>query len=169
MNRMMQRLMIGGVALALATAGFAQGGRGPGWCRQMGGCPRGWNCPNPAGGGGWWTRLNPTDPKQKAFVEEIGKLHNQIRDAQFALRALEAAKADTATIEARKTELNTLRNQLCELQNNNMDLKQQIMQSAPRGRGFGRGWGRGGWCWADCPVNCGVPACGICPNCPYTK
>ena len=30
--------------------------------------------------------MNPTDPKQKAFVEEVGKLHNQIRDGQFALR-----------------------------------------------------------------------------------
>lgn len=169
MNRMMQTLMIGGVALALATSSFAQGGRGPGWCRQQGGCPRGWACPNPAGGGGWWTRVNPTDPKQKAFVEEVGKLHNQIREAQLELRTLETAKADTATIEAKKTELNALRNQLCELQNKNLELKQQIMQSAPAGRGSGRGWCRGGCCWMGCPVNCGVPACGICPNCPYTK
>jgi len=55
------------------------------------------------------------------------------------------------------------------LQNKNLELKQQIMQSAPAGRGPGRGWCRGGCCWMDCPMNCGVPACGICPNCPYTK
>jgi len=133
-------LAIGALLLALTlTFGFAQGrgaGKGKGWGAQGKPCPYGLTQPNP-NSGGWWTRVSPTDPKQKAFVEDVARLHTQIREKQFALRELEAAKASPETIKARQAEIDSLRAKLHDLQSSNRTLKQMMQNGRGRGRGQG--------------------------------
>jgi hypothetical protein len=162
MKRTWQILMMVGLVLALtAASGLAQG---RGWCGQG----RGWGC---QGGGGrgagcWLTRVTPTDPKEKAFVEQVSKLQTEIRDEQAALATLQKSGASSTALDAQKSVLENLHTQFRELMTKNSELQQQIVK-----RYGGPGWcgGRGPGCWANCPLGAAAPACGVCPNCPWTK
>jgi len=162
MKRTWQILMMGGLVLALtAASGFAQGrgrgGQGRGWCGQGAGL----------GGDCWLTRVTPTDPKEKAFVEQVTKLQTEIRDEQTALTTLQKSGASSTALDAQKGILENLRAQFRELMAKNSELQQQITKRC----GGGPGWcgGRGPGCWANCPLGTAAPACGLCPNCPWTK
>jgi hypothetical protein len=163
MKRMIQVVTVSCVLLALTTVtAFAQcgwrGGRGPGWCRA-----------NADAGGCWLTRVNTTDPKEKAFVEQLAKLQSQVRAEQTALRVLQSTSADAKTVEAQQAVLDTVRGELQKFLAGNRDLHQQMVKQY--GGGGGPGWGGCRWaCVADCPVNCPLaPGCGVCPQCPWTK
>ncbi len=128
-------------AALMTTPLLAQGwGRGRGYGARGLPCPYGYTQPNP-NAGGWWTRVNPTDPQQKQFVEQVRALHEQIRQKQWELVQMQTNKADAGAIEAKQAEINALREQLHQLQVSNLDLKQQMMQQNGGGRGFG------GWRW----------------------
>ena len=164
MKRVLQMLMVSGLLVALSSASFAQGrGRGPGGCRQGWNCPLGLNQTNVTAGC-YWLRVNPTDPKQKAFVQEAASLHKQMCAEQIALRALETGSADSKLIEAKKLSLETLRAQFDTLMTNNRELQQQIVQQY----GAGSCGGRGAGCLVNCPSGVSAPGCGICPRCPLT-
>jgi len=153
-----------GLLLALAAApAFAQcgwrGGRGPGWC---GG--------NANAGGCCMTRVTPTDPKQKAFMDPLAKLQGHVRAEQIALRTLQNSSADAKTIEAQQAVLDTVRGELQKFLNENRDLHQQMVKQYGCGAGTGLGCGCCRACVAGCPVNCPLaPGCGVCPQCPWTK
>jgi hypothetical protein len=158
----MKILMMGGLVLALtAASGFAQG---RGWC----GMGRGWCCPGGGQGAGCWlTRVTPADAKEKAFVEQTTKLQTEIRDEQMALATLQKGGASSTAVDEQKTVLENLRAQFRELMTKNSELQQQIAKRT----GAGPGWrgGRGSGCWANCPLGVTAPACGVCPNCPWTR
>lgn len=129
------------VAALVMSPAFAQGrgaGRGNAYGAKGQPCPYGYTQPNP-NAGGWWTRVNPTDPQQKQFVEQVKALHEQIRQKQWELAQMQANKADAKAIEAKQAEISALREQLHQLQVSNRELKQSIMQQNRGGRGFGGG------------------------------
>ena len=157
MKRVWQILTIGGLLLALTSAsGLAQGrgwcGQGRGWCGQGAGC--------------WLTRVTPTDPQQKAFVEQVGKLQTEIIEEQAVLRALQTGGADIAAVGAQQAVVEKLRTQFRELMTKNGELVKQIAQQYG-----GPGWcgGRGAGCCAACPTGANGPACGSCPGCPWAR
>ena len=157
MKRVWQILTIGGLLLALtAASGLAQGrgwcGQGRGWCGQGAGC--------------WLTRVTPTDPQQKAFVEQVGKLQTEIVEEQMALRVLQKNNAGTEAITAQQAVVDQVRTQFRELMTKNSALVQQMAQQYD-----GRGWcgGRGMGCCVACPAATDGPACGFCPGCPWAR
>lgn len=124
------------VAALVVSPLLAQGrraGRGNAYGARGLPCPYGYTQPNP-NAGGWWTRVNPTDPQQKAFVEQVKALHDQIRQKQFELAQLLANKADKTAIEAKQAEINALREQLHQLQYSNREMKQSLMWQYRGGR-----------------------------------
>lgn len=162
MKRTWQILTMGSLVLVLtAASSFAQGrgwcGQGRGWCGQGGG----------PGAGCWLTCVTPTDPKEKAFVEQVTKLQSEIRDEQMALATLQKSGASSTALDAQKAVLEKLRVQFRELMTQNKELQQQIIKRC----GGGAGWcgGRGPGCWANCPLGTAAPACGVCPSCPWMK
>ncbi len=162
MKRTWQILMMGSLVLALtAASGFAQGrggcGQGRGWCGQGGG----------RGAGCLLTRVTPTDPKEKAFVEQVSKLQTEIRDEQAALATLQKSGASSTALDAQKGVLENLHTQFREVMTKNSELHQQMVKRYGGGPGWGGGRGQG--CWANCPLGMTAPACGVCPNCPWTK
>ncbi|GIV15766.1 MAG: hypothetical protein KatS3mg022_1201 [Armatimonadota bacterium] len=129
------------VAALVVSPVFAQGrgaGRGNAYGAKGLPCPYGYTQPNP-NAGGWWTRVTPTDPQQKQFVEQVKALHEQIRQKQWELVQMQANKADASAIEAKQAEINALREQLHQLQISNRDLKRDIMQQGRRDGGNGQG------------------------------
>lgn len=128
------------VAALLISHTWAQGrgvGRGNAYGAKGQPCPYGLTQPNP-NAGGWWTRVDPTDPQQKQFVEQVRALHEQIRQKQWELAQMQANKVDTKAIEAKQAEVNALREQLHQLQVSNRELRQSILQQN-RGGGNGQG------------------------------
>lgn len=97
------------------------------------------------GRGGWWTRVTPTTPQQKAYVEQARKLQDRIWQAQAELWKLrETEKPSPAAIAAREREISRLRDQLCELNIKNRALRQEMVgPNTPLGARMGAG--RGGW------------------------
>ncbi|MGQ9523226.1 MAG: hypothetical protein ACUVTZ_00160 [Armatimonadota bacterium] len=81
------------------------------------------------GYGGWWKRVTPTTPEEKAFVERITALHNE-------LRQLVVNNAPADRIAAKRTEI-------CNLVLQNAPLVQKLAPSAGRGWGRGRRFGMG--------------------------
>lgn len=83
------------------------------------------------GPGGWWTRVTPTTPEEKAFLDQLTKLHTE-------LRQLVITGAPAEQIIAKRTEIYNLMQQ-------NAPLVQKLAPraGAGRGRGFGMGFGRG--------------------------
>lgn len=130
-------LTVSAVVAALVVSPLLAQGRGAGRGNAYGArglpCPYGYTQPNP-NAGGWWTRVNPTDPQQKAFVEQVKALHDQIRQKQFELAQLLANKADKTAIEAKQAEINALREQLHQLQYSNREMKQSLMWQYRGGR-----------------------------------
>jgi len=115
------------------------------------------------GAGGWWNRVTPQTPQQKAFVDQVSALHNRIQAVNQELRALTAQNAPAAQIQAKQQEVATLRSQVQQLTTANQALLQQMGVPAgsgvcdgsgpkggqngqgmgPRGGGMGRGMGQG--------------------------
>lgn len=130
-------LTVSAVVAALVVSPLLAQGRGAGRGNAYGArglpCPYGYTQPNP-NAGGWWTRVNPTDPQQKAFVEQVKALHDQIRQKQFELAQLLANKADKTAIEAKQAEIDALREQLHQLQYSNREMKQSLMWQYRGGR-----------------------------------
>jgi len=83
------------------------------------------------GYGGWWTRVTPTTPEEKAFVEKITALHNE-------LRQLVISNAPAQQIAAKRAEIH-------DLMLKNSQLVQALLSKAGVGLGRGYGLGPGGW------------------------
>jgi hypothetical protein len=125
------------VALILALSislVYAQG-RGAGFGRLGEPCPYGYTQPNPSAGG-WWTRVQPTTPEQKAFLDKVADLHKQIHEKQFEAARLRATNGDRKKIEALENDAARLRGDLHETMYRNRELRQQM---GPAGTGYGRG------------------------------
>lgn len=120
-------------------------GRGAGFGKMGMPCPFGYTQPNP-NAGGWWTRVKPVTKEQKAFIDEVAKLHNQIRERQWELNRLRASNGDPKKIASLEKELNDLRTRLHDVMINNQALMRQM-----GGPQFGRGY---------CDPS-------LCQNCPY--
>ncbi len=154
------------VAALVVSPVWAQGrgaGRGNGYGAKGLPCPYGYTQPNP-NAGGWWTRVSPSDPQQKQFVEQVNALHAQIRQKQFELAQMQANNADASAIQAKQAEINALREQLHQLQYSNRDLKQGIMQTNRRGNGYGNGAGNGNGIRQRLQKRDGTG-----PNCPFVN
>lgn len=130
------------VALSPVLSQGRGGGRGNAYGAKGQPCPYGYMQPNP-NAGGWWTRVDPTNPQQKQFVEQVMRLHEEIRQKQFELAQLQKAKADQAAIDAKQAEIQALRSQLHQLQSSNRELKQGMMQQNRGGMRYGTGNGQG--------------------------
>ncbi|MGC8835304.1 MAG: hypothetical protein ACP5R4_14750, partial [Armatimonadota bacterium] len=83
------------------------------------------------GYGGWWTRVTPSTPEEKAFIERITALHNE-------LRQLVINNAPAQQIAAKRAEIHNLMVK-------NSQLVQALLSKAGIGIGFGYGIGPGGW------------------------
>jgi len=83
------------------------------------------------GYGGWWTRVTPTTPEEKGFVERITALHNE-------LRQLVVSNAPAEQIAAKRAEIH-------DLMLKNSQLVQALMSRAGAGFGRGHGLAPGGW------------------------
>jgi Spy/CpxP family protein refolding chaperone len=152
------------LAAMVINPAFAQGrgaGRGNAYGAKGQPCPYGYTQPNP-NAGGWWTRVNPTEPQEKQFVEQVKALHDQIRQKQFELTQMQANKADAKAIEAKQAEINALREQLHQLQVSNRELHQKMMQQNRGGSGYG-GAGNGYGNRARAQMR------GTNPNCPFVN
>ena len=131
-------------------------------------CPYGYAQPNP-NAGGWWTRVNPTTPEQKAFVDKVTQLHNQIRDKNFQAAALRASNGDPKQIAALEKDVENLQTELHDYMYKNWNIRQQL---GPGGRGATMGPGRYGWQRMG-GANYNTRACPCvsdptwCENCPY--
>jgi len=135
-------LIAAGAVLVLAfsmTLVWAQG-RGAGYGRIGQPCPYGYTQPNP-NAGGWWTRVQPATPEQKAFVDEASRLHNRIREKQLEMARLRAAGGSEAKIAATQKDVDKLREKLYNVMIKNRELRQQ-MGPARQGTGFGSRWSR---------------------------
>ena len=139
------------VILLSVTLVHAQG-RGPGFgrCGQV--CPKG-NIQQTMNSGGWWTKVQPTTPDQKAFVDHVTAFHNQVRDRQTALTQLRAAKGDARKIAQLENEITALRTQFQEFMLKNHQVRQQL------------GVAGCGVCCADCPMAGQCPGAN-CQGCP---
>ncbi len=144
---------IGTLALGLVfTAVMAAQGPGRGLGARAGQqglpCPYGYEQP----GGlqtGWWTRVQPTTPEQKSFVETVAGLHEQIRLKKLETARLRAANAPDADVAKAESEARGLQTQLQDFMYQNRTTRQQLggagMGNGVRGRGAGAGAGYGGW------------------------
>jgi len=135
------------LVLALSiTLVWAQG-RGAGYGRIGQPCPYGYTQPNP-NAGRWWTRVKPTTPEQKAFVDEVSRLHKQIREKQFEMAQLRASGGAEAKIAAIQKDVDKLREKLYNVMIENRELRQQMGPAGP-GTAFGTPWtrqmGPGAW------------------------
>ncbi len=119
-------------------------------------CPNGYTQPNP-NAGGWWTQVQPTTPEQKAFVEKVGSLHNQIREKQMTLAQIRNGNGDPKGIANLESDISALRTELYDFMSNNQQIRQQLggagqgfqygacrMQTGATGPGQGMRAGRGG-------------------------
>lgn len=159
----------GGPGPGICPCGGAGFGPGAGYGRSGMPCPFGYTQPNP-NAGGWWTRVKPTTKEQKAFVDEVTSLHEQIRQRQFELNNLRISKGDPKRIASLENELADLRTRLHDVMVKNRTLMTQMGVSSSAGA----------YCdparCADCPYKdtcpCytqGVCPCPDCPWCPCPK
>lgn len=143
-------------------------GQGAGYVRMGLPCPYG-NVPQGPNAGGWWTRVNPTTPEQKAFVDKVTQLHNQIREKNFQAAALRASNGDPKQIAALEKDVQNLQTELHDYMYKNWNIRQQL---GPGGRGATMGPGRQGWQRMG-GANYNNRACPCisdptwCENCPY--
>jgi len=159
----------GVLAMALLAGALPGQGRGMGWGRGQGmgmgrGAGAGWcmGLGPGAGAGGWWTRVTPQTPEQRAFVDQVARLHNEIRAANLAALALQAQDASQDRLAPKLQEVAALRARLAKISRSNSALLQQMgvpagygicdgtgprpgcpMAGFGRGRGMGGGMGRG--------------------------
>lgn len=115
------------------------------------------------GAGGWWNRVAPTTPDEKAYVREAGDLRAQIWQKVAELQALQAQpKPPVAAAQAKQAEMRGLRSKLVALNVKNRALIQQMALRARQDLGAAPGGcplGGPGVC--SCPCN-GVPG-SACP------
>lgn len=136
------------------------GGFGPGPGR--GACLRSGYGPG-AGAGGWWLRVNPQTPEQKALVAQVTELHNALRAANAELWAMQARKASGKEIAAQQQKIASLRAELQAVTQKNEALIRAMGIPAPYGvcDGTGPKGPRGGRGMG--PRNGTGPN----PNCPF--
>jgi|GEM_PF-1369435 hypothetical protein len=153
-------------------------GMGPGMYGRQGG-----------GFGGWWNKVNPQTPEQKALVSKVTDLHNRIRTANQELYILRTQNASADKINQKLNQINALRTELQAVTTSNQGLLQQM--GLPLGFGVCNGQGPGarlgcpfaaygagtvpnGNC-ALCPnpgancATCPFYLNGTCPGCAYAK
>ncbi|MCC6727869.1 MAG: hypothetical protein IT208_00855 [Chthonomonadales bacterium] len=143
-----------GLTLTVGSVAGAQGrgrGMGYGMGRGMGyGMGRGMGAGPGAGvrmgGGGWWARVTPTTPEQKALVDQVAALHTDIRAANLEVAKLRATSGPAARIAERERVLVGLREQLRDVTTRNATLMRQM--GVPAGYGICDGTGPK----ADCPL-----------------
>lgn len=116
-----------------------------------------------AGQGGWWNRVNPTDPAAKALVTRIRALHQELRDLRLQLAKAapgsEAAAGLQARIEAKVAEVQAAHTEAWKLGDKlGFTPGLGMGPGAGRGMGAGRAMGRG--------MGFGRGA-GLNPNCPF--
>ncbi len=149
------------IILALAaTFAFAYGpGRGP---KMTGAGPAG--CPHmgygPAGAGAWWMTAQPKTAEEKAFLDKVRGLHNEIRLRQLEIAKLRTQKGTEKQIANIEKEITDLRARLHETLWNNRELATRL--------GAGRAVGAGPYCCGAWCKGC-LGACDQCPckdNCP---
>lgn len=145
------------VAIGLTMSVFAvQGGNG-GTCgmraaRMGGSCPMknaqaagtqqgkmGNSCPmgkvQPGGEQkGWWNTVKPTTPEQKAFVNKVKALHEDIRAQKLQIAKLEQSNANKESVQKAQKELKATQSKLQKLMQDNKELRQQ-MNVAGNGKG----------------------------------
>ena len=115
-------------------------GAGMGFGRGMGmgiglGAGMGW--------GGWWTRVTPQTDAEKAFVQRITELHQQVRTTQLSLRTMIASNADPKAIADQQAKIASTCSQIQKLMADNAALLQRLAGTATAGPGWGMGFGRG--------------------------
>ena len=141
---------------------------GAGYGRLGWPCPYGYTQPNP-NAGGWWTRVNPTTPEQKAFVDKVTDLHNQIRQKNFELAQLRATNGDPNKIAVLEKDIENLRSELHDYLTKNIQIRQQLGRGGWAGSAGNRGW-RGGRNYANnpqVPYQCCINNPDRCQDCPY--
>ena len=157
------------LALAVSVALVCAQGRRAGYGRIGQPCPYAIARPNPDAGGRW-TKVQPTTPEQKAFVEKVTRLHKQIREKRLDLANLRATKGDKNRIAALEKDLQRLRAQLHETMYKNRQLRQQMGMAGHKSRMGVRGQGAcicatGCPCRSCCPGHCRCDS-GKCVKCP---
>jgi hypothetical protein len=122
-------------------------GRGAGVCQGLG--------PG-AGAGGWWNWVTPKTDAQKAFVNEVTRLHADIRAKNLEIYTLRAQNASQSEISKKQAEVTALQARLAQVTQANQTLLRELGVPAgygvcdgtgPKGNGLGygrgAGWGRG--------------------------
>ena len=169
---MKRRIVIAVVAVAIlalvGTLVYAQGrGPGPGCCGMMKQAGQG---PGPMAGqgagacpmmgAGKMANTQPLTEAQKAFVEKVRGLHDQIRTRQAEINTLRARNGNREQIAGLEKEVQGLRTELHDVMVKNRELRMQI------------GSGMGPCCqkMANCPMykegKCPGPNAACCANCP---
>ncbi len=126
------------LALAVPRAlaqGRGMGRRGQGACRAGGG---------PGAGiqnGGWWNRVTPQTPEQKAVVDHVSDLHNRIRAANIDVVRLKTAGAAAAKVAEAEKKVAALRADLQAYSQANASVISSL--GLPAGVGICDGTGRG--------------------------
>jgi hypothetical protein len=100
--------------------------------------------PGAGAGAGWWSRVDPQTDAERAYVAEVTRLHQEIRDRQCQLLDLRAGNAGAKAIAGKQAEIDALRDRLHDLNLRNRELHQRLMQDLPRARGQRVGAGPGG-------------------------
>ena len=147
-------IMLGATILVSLAASplLAQGwGRAQGYGYAGGGCPR-WGAgagTGRGGGGGWWTRVQPQSEEQAQLVQELTKLHHEIRSQRVELWVAQSDPDQAGKVEKLQGQIADLQEKVHKLTLDNADLQLQV---APAGTqcpwganapGWGGGWGRG--------------------------
>ncbi|GEM_PF-732615 len=127
------RLQLGVPGCGVCCAVCPMAGQCPGPNGQ--GCPLGMQCN--MNGGAWWTQVQPKTKEQKAFVDTIAGLHNQLRDKQIALMQLRTTRGDQRKIAALEQEVVGLQTQIRDQMMKNQQICRQI--GAPVCNGTGPG------------------------------
>jgi hypothetical protein len=88
-------------------------------------------------------RAKAATPEQTAFLSEVTRYHDAIRQAQLELAAL----TDPVAVAEKQARIDSLRKELCDYQNKNLNLKLDLM-----GAQGCLGLGLGGWWTAAKPA-----------------
>lgn len=154
------------LVLTLSAAVVCAQGRSAGYGRMGLPCPYGYTQPNPDAGG-WWTRVQPATPEQKAFVDKVSDIHRQIREKQLEIAKLRTSGGDEKKIASVQKDIDNLRKRLHDLMYQNRELRRQMKPTGPKFSGRYGAWRRPmGWHigpGACCPLG---PCCPIGPCCP---
>ncbi len=161
MRRRSVVVMVGALVALVLVSGMTLGqGRGMGRGNRSGGMGMGCGggqCMGSAssammrggtgrGAGGWWTRLTPGTSAQKAFVDQVARLHGDIRATNFEIASLRSQEAAPGQIARKQQEVSALQSELGSLSVHNAALLREMR--VPAGCGVCDGTGPK----ASCPM-----------------